>query len=50
MRSRFIVRRSPFARPRPKVLPRNLVGAAEVPAGKPQLAANEEQPSLPHER
>jgi hypothetical protein len=33
--------------PRPKVLPRNLVDAAEVRAGKPQLAANEEQPSLP---
>jgi hypothetical protein len=29
--------------PRPKVLPRNLVDAAEVHAGKPQLAANEEQ-------
>jgi hypothetical protein len=33
--------------PRPKVLPRNLVDAAEVHAGQPQLAANEEQPSLP---
>jgi hypothetical protein len=33
--------------PGPKVLPRNLVHAAEVHAGKPQLAANEEQPSLP---
>jgi hypothetical protein len=33
--------------PRPKVLPRNLVDAAEVHAGKSQLAANGEQPSLP---
>jgi hypothetical protein len=33
--------------PRPTVLARNLVDAAEVHAGKPQLAANEEQPSLP---
>ena len=29
------------------MLPRNLVDSAEVHAGKPQLAANEEQPSLP---
>jgi hypothetical protein len=33
--------------PWPKLLPRNLVDAAEVHAGKSQLAANEEQPSLP---